>query len=259
MYLRSFCDSQKDDPAISHNLLTSDEWGRVEKVKAVLEPFNKYTKCLQSTRTTLSDFYGFWLKLKLQLPESSSDSLVIAIREEMMSREVQLFDNPSMLAALYLDPRYQCVLSQTQKEIAVHHLVNLYKKIALLESESNLENESAVDENINTSDDAIETYLKTLRGNTSNNDHDQTPNIENIVKSFDGVSVQHSIKVLDYWEECKLLYPELYKLASVIFAVPPTQTTVERAFSAFAIVLTSRRCSLGTETLQNILLVRLNK
>lgn len=41
-------------------------------------------------------------------------------------------------------------------------------------------------------------------------------------------------------------------------AIPPTQTAVERVFSALALVLTSHRTNLGDEILENILLVRLN-
>lgn len=52
--------------------------------------------------------------------------------------------------------------------------------------------------------------------------------------------------------------PELYKLASVVYAIPPTQSTVERAFSSLPIVLTSHRTRLGSDVLQNIFLIRLN-
>lgn len=41
-------------------------------------------------------------------------------------------------------------------------------------------------------------------------------------------------------------------------AIPPTQASVERTFSALALVLTSHRTNLGDEILENILLVRLN-
>lgn len=82
--------------------------------------------------------------------------------------------------------------------------------------------------------------------------------IEALLLGFDGTEQPGSISVLQYWEENKHQKPELYRLASAIFTIPPTQTTVERAFSSFAIVFTSHRSRLNSNTLQNILLIRLN-
>lgn len=53
--------------------------------------------------------------------------------------------------------------------------------------------------------------------------------------------------------------PVLYKLASVVHAVPPTQTTIERAFSAMALILTHLRTNLSDNNLVNILMIRLNR
>lgn len=53
--------------------------------------------------------------------------------------------------------------------------------------------------------------------------------------------------------------PELYRLASVIHSVPPTQTTVERTFSALALILTPLRTNLFDTALENILSLRLNR
>lgn len=214
MSLRNFIESEKEDSSISDVLLSDHEWERVKNVTSILESFNKYTKCLQSTRTTLSDFYGFWLKIKLKLQASSSldPFFVEIIQKEMESREVLLFDNPTMLGALYLDPRYQCVLTENQKEIAVNHLVTLFQKITSLEAKPDMVNGCTDDTNMNTSDDEVEEYLRNIRGNASNDP--PVPNIESMVKSFDGSNEDNSIKILDYWQSKGLLLPELFKLAS---------------------------------------------
>lgn len=81
-----------------------------------------------------------------------------------------------------------------------------------------------------------------------------------IIESFDNLVIEPiQTPVLDFWKRMKLQLPELYKLSTVVMAIPPTQTTVERAFSALAMVLTSRRTRIGDEILQSILLVRFNK
>jgi hAT family C-terminal dimerisation region len=39
--------------------------------------------------------------------------------------------------------------------------------------------------------------------------------------------------------------PQLFGLSQVVLAVPPTQVSVERAFSALGLILTARRNRLG--------------
>lgn len=57
----------------------------------------------------------------------------------------------------------------------------------------------------------------------------------------------------------KTSHPELSAVASVVLAVPATQSMVERAFSALGLVLSPHHSTLSEETLENILLIKLNK
>lgn len=65
--------------------------------------------------------------------------------------------------------------------------------------------------------------------------------------------------IMEYWEEKKFVFPNLYQLAKVVHSVPATEVSVERAFSALRLVLTDLRCNISTETLQKIMFVKLNK
>lgn len=65
--------------------------------------------------------------------------------------------------------------------------------------------------------------------------------------------------IMEYWEEKKFVFPNLYQLAKVVHSVPATEVSVEMAFSALRLVLTDLRCNLSTETLQKIMFVKLNK
>lgn len=64
---------------------------------------------------------------------------------------------------------------------------------------------------------------------------------------------------MDFWEENKHLHPEIHLLAQLVFAVCPTETSVERNFSGLSYVLNKYRCNLSDKMLENILFVRLNK
>lgn len=66
-------------------------------------------------------------------------------------------------------------------------------------------------------------------------------------------------KAIDFWAKNKSTFKEIYELAEIVNAVPVTQVTVERAFSSLAFILTALRNSLHADTLENILLIRLNR
>lgn len=64
--------------------------------------------------------------------------------------------------------------------------------------------------------------------------------------------------VLVYWHDQRLVEPELFALSQVVLAVPATQVSVERAFSALGYVLSDRRLNISEENLANVLFVKLN-
>lgn len=146
-------------------------------------------------------------------------------------------------------------------------LANLYEKIIRLENSNAttaVETEEESNNNGNDSYDELDEYLNACdsaygeeRTNISNTQNAKQM-ITKILNDFNGEELPLAASVLEYWNEKSNTKPELYKLASVMMAIPPTQTSVERAFSALALVLTSHRTNLGDECLENILLVRLN-
>ena len=56
-----------------------------------------------------------------------------------------------------------------------------------------------------------------------------------------------------FWEDEKYAQPLLYKLACIVHAVPATQVTCERSFSAYRIVLNEKRYNLHNDTLEKIM------
>lgn len=68
-----------------------------------------------------------------------------------------------------------------------------------------------------------------------------------------------NLDVWEYWLKREKTHPELFEVAMVVLATPSNQVSVERAFSALALVLSPHRAGLGHEALENILLIKLNK
>lgn len=69
----------------------------------------------------------------------------------------------------------------------------------------------------------------------------------------------HHYDVWTHWLARKHSHPELYEVAMAILSGPSSQVSVERAFSALALVLSDLRTGLSDESLQDILMIKLNK
>lgn len=259
MQLKPFCDENLDG-------VTENDWENVQQIIKTLEPFNKYSKKLQSETVTLSDFYGYWTLLRIKVSKSD-DQLSQQLLIQMNDYHEVLMENPTLIATVYLDPRYQRGLGN-RKQLAVKFLADVYEKITqidatdnaptAIETEENSKNDGdgsyeELDEYLNACNSAYD-MARTFPSNTQN----AKQTITKILNDFNGAELPLTASILEYWKEKSNTYPELYKLVSVMMAIPPTQTSVERAFSALAIVITSHRTKLGDECLQNILLVRLN-
>lgn len=80
------------------------------------------------------------------------------------------------------------------------------------------------------------------------------------LKSLDAEPRQnHTYDVFKHWLKRKDSHPELFAVAMIVLGTPSNQVSVERAFSALALVLSPHRTGLGHDTLEDILLVKLNK
>lgn len=244
---------------IKNYLLSEEEWIFVEQLLCILRPFYEFTIKLQSEDCTLSDFYGYWMAIIYKLKNLIYQTEFIAkLKHQMDSYKNQLLNNPVLVSAVYLDPRYQRSLTSDKRDLAVFYLTGLFGKVTSLESNGTTDQQI---HNLQT-DDSFVAFLDSL-GSRSNRieqiDQETAERITMLLKKIDGFQVNsHILSATEYWKKNKILHPEIFNLAKIIFAVPPTQTSVERAFSAFAIILTPRRSRLSDDVLQNILLVRLN-
>lgn len=227
--LKEFCLSLMNEAEfvkkIKDYLLTEDEWIAIEKLIFILKPFYEYTIRLQSKDCTLSDFYGYWMAISHKLQGTSHHvELVEKLGYQMNQYKDQLLENPVLVSAVYLDPRYQ----QT--------------------------------DNIQTNDDFI-AYLDSLGScvnTTIHHEPETEKQITTMLKNFDGTQKDLNTSVLEFWYQNRTSQPELWRLSSIVQGVPPTQTSIEQAFSSFPLILTPRRNQISDEVLQNILLVRLN-
>lgn len=102
----------------------------------------------------------------------------------------------------------------------------------------------------------LEAKMNLLIQLTPPTDQTTKQKLENVCN---GARLPFDKNVLEYWKSTYISNPELAKLLDVTLSVPSTQVSVERAFSALSTILTKLRCKLSKDTINNILLVKLNK
>lgn len=261
--LKTFCDEQQQDKKIKHYLLDENEWIDVERLAAVLRPFFKYVEKLQAVNCTLSDFFGYWISIRLNM-EKKDHPLKTLILTEMEKYKAKLLQNPVLVAAVYLDSRYQRVLSVGEKRLACTLLKNIYFKYQVIKgTEIQPQTNDIVNNDDSDSYNDMMEYLNSFPNEPEGFNQINTINVDDvddIIRSFDGKreSSMH-VSPLEYWEKHKTEMPVLYELSQAIFAIPPTQSSVERTFSALPVILTAKRTRINDECLQNILLLKNNQ
>lgn len=226
-------------------------WINLEIIVKTLEFPYAATKEMQKVNYTLSDFYASWLRMKLSLEEIKHDSpqfnLAHNLLDCMKERRAQLFDNPAMLCALYLDSRFRTELTATQAQAAKFSLLKLLKEMEA--------KKQAAKENDNI--DIVDKYLSSKHSQHSSIEDDFAKEIERYEQLPPQLTSKFS--VIDFWVNNEERFPILSELANIIFGIPCTQTSVERSFSAFSYIFSNFRQKMDPENMQNVLLVRLNK
>lgn len=71
------------------------------------------------------DFYKEWLNMKMDMEEISL-SVDVNVLNIIKIRETTLLNTPTLIACLYLDPRFKFILKPNEIEQAQNHLIELY-------------------------------------------------------------------------------------------------------------------------------------
>lgn len=241
-------------------------WAVLSEVVNVLQTVYDATIDIQNANFTLSDFFCSWIRIQVRLQRMKSNTnkltdLSDLLLESLQYRKSALLDHPAMLCAIFLDPRVHRELEQNDDaakfKIAKLALANLNGKIVNLKensSEIGQENENdsiheyfnqQIDLDIDTEQDRRAQFLESL-------DH-----FHRSVMSLK-VKLEKDQTIIDFWKKNNILFPALYDVTCVINAIPPSQATVERAFSTMKFVFGELRAKLNQERLEDILMIKLN-
>lgn len=144
----------------------------------------------------------------------------------MENRTKKLLQNESLISCLYLDPRFNHTLTQTQRLQASTFLKKLYEKIKNISSNNSqinsIESQSSsptCTQYSQRADEYLNEYLTQNYNPAGNEDIDVYTKIENLRLPYSRVD----LNVLYFWRERQHSDPDLYALSNICFAIPPTQ------------------------------------
>ncbi|CAI6373935.1 unnamed protein product [Macrosiphum euphorbiae] len=263
--LKPFCVEHQD--AMPDLKLPVNDWLSLKDMIDSLQPARDGIIFLQKHDITMGDFFGCWWKIISKLKKKNS-LLSNCIAKSMEKRQKALFENPIYSSALFMDPRFQCLLNDSSKIEAKDHLQKTWRILELLlinENEANTNNVQcnvAHEENVMDFDDDLESFIQSssqTNENMSININSSQRSIGILLEEYDNIPrMHHSIDIKKYWTERLESMPELYKLSQVVMAVPCTQVSVERSFSGLKFILSDLRTSLSPDLLENIMIIRGN-
>lgn len=124
------------------------------------------------------------------------------------------------------------------------------------------QNQNAVDDPrggpSGTADDILEQFLQAHEGSSNSVSGTELFDELEDLSRLPRLKLEKGRTILDYWMSQKATKPDLYSLATLALSIPATQVSVERSFSALALILTKMRTRLSEGTLADILFIKLN-
>lgn len=239
---------------------------------------------LQKKDFTLSDFYGLFKVMNMKLskiisdPNNKNKKLAADLRKCLNERKKPIIENPLMRCAVFLDPRYKYDIDLDEELVIfvkmtlenmwqrIQSVKNSEQAVEVVHSNEKRNKSSDMNDLFGELDEEYDRMMLQNNETVSANQPDyslQKSDVADALHRYDqfvsGSRMRSSDSVHAFWEKNKATFSlELYEIASVIFAIPPTQSTVERYFSALKYLFDDHRYNLSENLLESCLLVNLN-
>ncbi|KAM5125247.1 LOW QUALITY PROTEIN: uncharacterized protein ACMZJ9_022334 [Mantella aurantiaca] len=260
----------KDKEMDNENLaLTESQWTQTKELENLLShPFN-VTKRLQCDDLTPGKFLLEWKSL-LYRPNQNGGLIAEGIASSMRKRESLLLENELLLAAIYVDPMSRLLLNSEQTATGKKALYDVAVRMKGLRPEIPLQDEVLLS---NSGDSGSSSSNEELDFNSFLDKMEVSKGKRRRISVTAPVNVQikkfqqefyEALKEVEKYdrsskltiEEVILVYPEIVTdVARIVTAMPPTQVSVERLFSALKI-MSDLRASMKENLAEAILFLR---
>ena len=132
--------AEHDLPAV----LTKHQWELMDKLVALLEPFEEITRQISSEDATLADVIPVVTALQMTLERHDNDSGVQTMKSVLLSdiknRFTDMYDQPLFVVATVVDPRYKLkFFSDAQQQSVTQLLITEVRRVTTPATDSNSE------------------------------------------------------------------------------------------------------------------------
>ncbi|KAM4049182.1 LOW QUALITY PROTEIN: uncharacterized protein ACNLHF_006937, partial [Anomaloglossus baeobatrachus] len=224
--------------------LNESQWTQVTELEKLLEHPFTVTKKLQAEDLTPGIFLKEWKNLMFCLSQRGG-LIASGIATSMKRREELLLQNNILLAAVYVDPMHRINSQEEQEE---------FGRPATSSPSSSTDEEFNFEKYLDHKDRAKRSRIEesSPSRNTASTFQQNFSCALKEIEKFDRsskITVQQAIP----------LYPDIVRdVARVVTALPPTQVSVERLFSALKIIRSDLRASMKEDLTEAILFLRTN-
>lgn len=246
------------------------DWESIKKLQEGLKLANEYVLKLQREDLTYYEAYIEWIFLEFCLEElKETNDFAQYLLDEMKVTKCNIFENDLIKTSLFLDLRYKHMINNDEVDLIYKTIKGIYYKLKCLqktEAQETLDDdqENKNQEKNNTYDkNAIRLsflntiskfkYSPVIKLNTLSE-------LDTELKYYKELNVvTENNNILNIWVSLKHKLPILYDVASVVFSIPCTQVSVERAFSVFNYCYGDRRTAMNKELLGKLICIKLNE
>lgn len=268
LMLKNFLNNESDKKSeTNYFYLQPVYYKKAYEMKNGLDIILQTVKTFQTQDLTISDFYGEWLRCKLNISKFGTE-FGVKLNEQFNKYEKEFLVITHISAAIYLDPRYQVTLPIDRRQEAKWHIKNVWDMFNKIIGYDKKPNEDEFEKHLldisivkvenppNTEYDEFDDYIKNISVDNIENSSNDT-NIENLIEEFENFPrIPYKSSVLSFWEEHKQTKTELYKLSKIIYGTPASQSSIARCFSTLGYLLSIEE-SMDENTLENIFIIRL--
>jgi len=256
--------SEHDLPA----MLTKNQWGLMDKLVSLLEPFETMTRDISSADASLADVIPVVTTLIVTLERHDNDSGVQTMKsvlvEDIKRRFKDMMDEPLFVLATAVDPRYRMAMFDAEQQTKTTALLTTEVETARRETgvASPAAKRQRVDDESQSQSKARQIMRELLKGADAGPSASQASATDAITEQVRLFLAQPNIALesspTSWWRDNAATFPDVAVVARRYLSAPATSVPSERLFSSAGLVYTDRRNRLLPERAEQLLFVKHN-
>ncbi|XP_062537373.1 uncharacterized protein LOC134205795 isoform X1 [Armigeres subalbatus] len=250
--------------------LNEDDWQFLMEYREAFDPLHKLLKDIRTNQEHVA-FSSFYVRCLAVIKDvrGTANRFSVPISRLLGRRLMELREQNAFQAALLLDPRFHflqsVLLTPVQKSHAQNYILNIWNRInALKPNSQTAQFEADKLKQEDKKDDDMDDFLSEMFGGPSEGTSKAvvplSSTVTPVLQQLKSLEIEprqpHDYDVWNHWLQRSVSHAELFSVAMVVMSLPSNNVCLERTYSA--LILADRNDGLTEQTLDELLLVKLN-